>query len=243
MNYENLNLCDDMSSNYDWIRVLYGQSYQYPVKPGDQKWKEFKSSDEMYEACQIPDDVLLRMSTKDLVETCLNYPLISTLYAYNDLQKGFFSLAKRFNGFEELAKRKDSGSELMKVYDKMLPNSFGKNWSLERTGKFILEFTYIETLLAQRDIQSNLSMGEKKKLMSICLEKYYVKQKHTDIHDTHGIMNTVWVMGRIMEKQDEANNNVSSGYELARYAFIEQGLLTDLEVADDIVEQAKEYIR
>lgn len=218
--------------------LSYGQSYQYPVRPGDEKWKQFKTPDEMYEACQIPIDAISTMSTKDLVETCLNYPLINTLYVYNDLQKGFISLANKFNGFRELVQRKDSGSELMKIYDKMLPDKFDKNWPLEKIGKFALEFTYIETLLAQRDIQANLSVGEKKNLIVICLDKYESKQNHPDVHGTHGTMNTVWVMGRVMENQTKVAN-----YELAKYAFIEQGLLTDMKVADDIVAEAKEYIK
>lgn len=221
----------------------YGQSYQFPVRPGDENWKQFQTPNEMYESCQIPSHILSKMSTQDLVETCINYPLINTLYAYNDLQKGFLSIKMRFNGFEELVKRQDSGNELMKFYDKMNPEGFDKNWSIEKIGKFTLEFTYVETLLAQRDIQSNMSKEERKKLVTICLNKYKAKLDHADLHGTYCTMNTVWVIGRLMENQDGVKNNTNSEYELARYVFIEQGLLTDLKVSDDIIEKAREYIK
>ncbi|MEZ4970825.1 MAG: hypothetical protein R2814_14435 [Flavobacteriaceae bacterium] len=110
----------------------YGQSYNFPVRPGDEAWKAFNNSDEMYMASQVPNKILESMSTKDLVETCLNYPLIGTLYAYNDLQAGFDALRNKFNGIEELISRKDSGKELTKVYSNMSPEKYEDDWSDEK---------------------------------------------------------------------------------------------------------------
>lgn len=222
----------------------YAQPYSYPTRPGDDLWKTFENPDEMYRACQIPNGALKSMTTQDLVTTCLSYPLINTLYAYNDLQAGFDALKKKFNGFEELVKRNDSGIELMKVYSKMLPSAFDQKWSIERKGRFTLEFSYIETLLAQRDIQLTLSSTAKRELVAVSLEKYKMKQTHVDIFGTHGTSNTVWVIARIVQNQNIGNlNNTSSDYEMAKYAFVEQGLVVDFKVIDDILDKAKAYIK
>ena len=53
--------------------------WNYPVRPGEEKWASFKTRDEMLEALSIPDDVLGALSTDDLIELCLSYPI---LYLY-----------------------------------------------------------------------------------------------------------------------------------------------------------------
>lgn len=50
-------------------------AYNYPIKPGTSEWKTLTSHDQMQRVCQIPDATLKSMSTTDLIETCLNYPL------------------------------------------------------------------------------------------------------------------------------------------------------------------------
>ena len=37
--------------------------WDYPVKPGMEKWKQFTKTDEMIQACQIPEEVLNSIST------------------------------------------------------------------------------------------------------------------------------------------------------------------------------------
>lgn len=69
----------------------------------------------MVNASQVPLETLRSMSTAGLVETCLTYPLLSTILAHNDLQTGFQAVAGSFNGFQELLKRPDAGREVFKV--------------------------------------------------------------------------------------------------------------------------------
>lgn len=96
------------------------------------------------------------MTTTDLVTTCLDYPLIGTLFAYNNVQAGFNALAKGFNGIEELLGRKDAGTVLMQVYAKMVPENYDTNWCDVKKGDFSFQFFYIEIFLAQRNIQAPL---------------------------------------------------------------------------------------
>lgn len=86
--------------------------YQYPVTPEMEEWKTFQSLDEMIDACQIPNDILRHMSTENLIESVLDYPLAINLFAYDTPKEGIEKLSSYFNGLQEL-KIRDDAIELM----------------------------------------------------------------------------------------------------------------------------------
>lgn len=134
--------------------------YDFPVKPGTTDWATLKSTKEIYEATQIPTEILKNMTTEALVKTCLNYPNLLLMYAYNDFQKGFTELKNNFNGFQELMLRKDAGTELIKIYKQMNPMDLNKNWTSEQQGAFVIRFNYIEVIISQYLILNSLSEEE-----------------------------------------------------------------------------------
>ena len=82
-------------------------------------WKTFNTLEEMQEACQIPVDVLEKMSTKELAQICLSYPLAGNYLAYNDELRGVSAVIDGFNGFSELFRREDAADELLTLYEQM----------------------------------------------------------------------------------------------------------------------------
>ena len=81
------------------------EAFQYPVTPEMEEWAAFQSLDEMIKACQIPDDILSKMSTDELVEAVANYPLAVNVCAYDTPQEGIAHIKEYFNGLQELSKR------------------------------------------------------------------------------------------------------------------------------------------
>jgi hypothetical protein len=126
--------------------------YDYPVKPGTAEWKALGSHVEMLKVCQIPDSNLTRMSTADLLETVLNYPLFLDALAYNWPQQGFDAVSGQFNGLQELLKRPDAGTVLLAKYKAMDPKALGQDWTDLQKGGYAFKFMYIEMLLAQPTI-------------------------------------------------------------------------------------------
>lgn len=51
-------------------------AWDYPVKTGSKEWAKFESNKEKVDACQIPENILSVISTEDLLELILKYPLI-----------------------------------------------------------------------------------------------------------------------------------------------------------------------
>ena len=98
------------------------QSWDYPVKPGMEEWKQFQSNEEMVKACQIPENLFFCLSTNELTDLCLQYPLLSDIFAHNFLDNGLDVLFIDFNGIRELYKRSDVVSSLTKLYMEYIQN-------------------------------------------------------------------------------------------------------------------------
>ena len=152
-------------------------AYEYPIKPGTDEWKAFKSHDDMLKACQIPESTLKSMSTKSLVETVLEYPLFGDIRAYSSIQQGFEAVTSQFNGLSELLNRKDAGTELLAIYSKMNPQDIEENWGDIQKGAYIVSIANVEILLAQNKTLDNLNEIQLENLIVEARSKYTAKQQ------------------------------------------------------------------
>ncbi|MCR4598478.1 MAG: hypothetical protein K5678_05530 [Acetatifactor sp.] len=83
--------------------------YDYPIKPGTQEWIALPSVIERREACEIPQEILERMTTSALVESVITYPFfIDTIGAFNSFEEGLNWVATYFSGIDELLSRSDA---------------------------------------------------------------------------------------------------------------------------------------
>ena len=120
--------------------------WDYPVKPGMGQWQKFKSVDEMYQACQIPDNVLKQLDTESLVVICLNFPSTPIFPFFNYPQQAFMEYFSNFNGIRELFQRKDAGLYLTQRYALMSFSDFNPLWPLHRQGQFISHYIFVDRI-------------------------------------------------------------------------------------------------
>ena len=73
-------------------------------------WGQFETHFQKVEACTIPDSILCRLSTRGLVDACVNYPLLFDAFAYSSPVIGLKALYRQFNGLRELNGRTDKVS-------------------------------------------------------------------------------------------------------------------------------------
>ena len=135
--------------------------WDYPVKPGTEDWKQFNSHEEMVNACQIPDDVLVCLSTDKLTDLCLQYPMLLDIFAFNFLDNGLNQLFISFNGIRELYKRKDAAKSLTDRYmEKIQSLSFLENDEIEgiEKGKFSVSIWYLDALMSRIEVQDHENM-------------------------------------------------------------------------------------
>ena len=61
----------------------------------------------MLDHCQLPEECVKAMTTEQLFDTVLKYPLLIDILFYDDVISGISEVAKQFNGLDELLKRED----------------------------------------------------------------------------------------------------------------------------------------
>jgi len=166
-------------------------SWDYPVKPGSEKWRTYKTGQEMVEACQIPDDVLNKLSTQELVKIILDYPLLFDYMASNDERKGISFMIENFNGLKELSKRKDGTSELIRIYSEY-PILSGKiPFDIAKKTDYPYKIQFLEILIADDVFMAQLNNNEIIGLGKIVINKYGGKLDSPEIYSLYNIKKTL----------------------------------------------------
>ncbi|MDD2362384.1 MAG: hypothetical protein PHV32_04305 [Eubacteriales bacterium] len=157
-------------------------AYEFPITPKKtpEKWKTFQSHQEMIDAIQIPGHQLKDMSTEGVIESCINYPLYGNMMLHDSFLMGFRIQLNNFNGLQELYKREDSATKLIKIFESINLKK------LKKTENSSLRYRYICFMIAQDEIISQLSHEQKMKLLStITSQNKEIIEKHSDVFSQH----------------------------------------------------------
>lgn len=175
-----------------------GVTWDYPVRPGSKEWLNIKEYSKRLEQLNIPNDILTRISTKQLVKTCLNYPQIELIFTRNDLITGMSYVSTLFNGFVELSKRKDAGIELMRVYQRFEPFEYQK---MEKSARIQhkKDFIVIELLLSSPVVLNNMHKETRIELLRESYQMYEKKANHWDKFYPEQISPNLLIMAHILE--------------------------------------------
>ena len=230
-----------------WIDLTSGFAqkandvYDFPVKRGTDQWNALKSYQEKRDACALPESLLSTMSTKGLIETFLNYPLLGDLMVFSSPQEGIQKLQENFNGARELLKRKDVAPLLLEKYTSMNPAGATPLSSLEKKGEYSFKIMAIEILLAQENILAALDARNRKILLSLAQEKLNTKKKDQEVYGGLSYSTTGWIMARIL-KQSHYPPALNSLRDEKYKFFTDQGVVADYAVLDNVVSQTKLYL-
>ncbi|MBF8186829.1 hypothetical protein ITP53_13965 [Nonomuraea sp. K274] len=176
------------------------EPYPFPVRPGTPEWARLKTREARIRATQLPDGMAAAMTTDDLVSTVLDYPLLSEALAFNSVQRGFETVAARFNGFSELLRRRDAGPALLSRYaalDVHVPTSA----DLLAAGTHVVDVWRLETLLAQPEVLGTLSAGETASALRTAHQTYAVKQAE-QAYGPAGLEPTATLLGRALATRE-----------------------------------------
>jgi len=213
-------------------------SWDYPVKPGMEKWSQFKSMDEMYQSCQIPDAILKRLDTESLVDISLSFPAPPVFPLFNTPQEAFMIYYDNFNGIRELFNRKDAGQYLLKKYSMMSLSDFNPLWPMYRQGQFISHYKFVEAILSQSQIIESLDTNGRKALLNEAIRKLDEKKSMNDLFGGSSLEINTWIIGRVLYSE---NKLVLQGFsQESIQTSIESGLLLDIDV-NTLYQEAKSY--
>ena len=214
------------------------QAYVYPVEAAKDKPEDVR-----IEMFKIPDQVLHRLSTEALINSCLDYPGIGLVWAFNSLQQGFDHVSSMCNGFDELWKRGDKFQALYSLYQQKNPDrgDWNSHTDLEN-GRYMFEINYVELILSQYEILHGLSVSEKTELFQLALDN---QKKKIDLIQYYGsgMETTIAILGRMMYLDNyeplvqEYNND---GMMFLAVAFIS---ISNYDVVNKIMSLSEDYLQ
>ncbi len=185
--------------------ILYAQEskvWDYPVHAGTVQWSKLQSAQEKLNILNVPDQLLVNMTTVDLFKSCLDYPYKTLFLTQDDIQKVCYYIRNIFNGFQELEKRDDTIKELLKIYQGMNPREINTLESTLEQGAFTFQFSFIEILISQRPLLAHLSQNNLISLLKKSLYVYEEKNDEIEIYSIYGLTTTCLILGRILEQSN-----------------------------------------
>lgn len=224
------------------LKSQTNQVWDYPIKPGTERWKQLKNHKEKVDVCQIPDSILANLSTNDLIEICLQYPLLIDILAFNNTQDGVNKIKSNFNGFNELLNRNESGKLLIKKYSKIDPLDIDESWSYKEIGALSFKCIMFELFLSQHEIIQKLDIMDKKTLVKELLKKQERICNRKDIYGGISHMSIAFTMSRIVWSEKDSNN-FYQGDNSKLSKFIKQGTFHDQELLPDILLIGSEFAK
>jgi hypothetical protein len=205
--------------------------WDYPVKPGTEEWASFTTGQQMVDACQVPNEILEELSTRELIEICMNYPMLFIYTASNDERAGISYMVENFTGFKELSKRKDGLEKLITVYKNYpvlteVQNKLSKDFSTP------YKLPFLELLLSDDNFTKQLDAKISVDLGKLVLDKYERKLENTHVYSLYNVARTLLLGAIVMSKQQrselsqEQKNTIKSFID--NYSNAEPTLLTDI---------------
>ena len=214
-------------------------AWDYPVKPGSEEWYQLKTEKERISAVQVPEDILAKLTSEELVDLCIKFPLFGYYTAFNTPQDGFLIMVARYNIFGHLLSRKDAGKSLITAYRDAGMSGFR---TLPYSNEFwTIKLDYLELILAQRVIMQSLTSEEKVELLSEARKKFSEKIVDEGFSSLPGTQSSVRIMAGILDIEEYQELLFSSNRQIITQ-FIQTGMLGDVSLFDKIVKMADNYI-
>jgi hypothetical protein len=177
--------------------------WDYPVKPKTEEWRKLKSPVEIYQALQIPEEILSEIDTEALIQVCLGYPAPTVLFFHKTPQQCFEAFYQQFNGIRELMSRKDAVRSLLNKYAQMSLDDFNPLWALEDQGRFVHKFYFVELFLVQPQVQELLTMSERELLLRESIKKFDLKLERHDLFGGNSLSPTAWLMAKLLHAEEK----------------------------------------
>ncbi|MDR1259562.1 MAG: hypothetical protein LBK65_09875 [Tannerellaceae bacterium] len=226
--------CDDDNERYDYreepgaeyLALIHDlleamnmprpvDAYCYPVYPGMASWADVKTFDDRLAATQIPQSIVERQSTQAVLQDIWEYPLLGNIDIFSfgsPYELMFDSYFAKNNAYNELRTRRDAADCILVRMERINPSA---------TMDMIVSRAF-EVLIAQDEILSLFTAGQKKSLARYALEKLSVRVEYSSLPMLRSTLN---LLAKIMLSRNyppfvnELNNNEDLQH------FMETGML------------------
>lgn len=144
----------------------------------DEEWEKLDTQEEMIAACQIPDKLLKKFSTDELLKLTEDYPMLGNIYVGDTMKDGFRYIVDSFNGLQELLARDDCLDVVYKEYDKLtFPEYERIDYSEYKTEEELV--AYVNEIL-QNDEMLKIALEDAKSSLVCDLLEMIMLEKTTE---------------------------------------------------------------
>ena len=169
----------------DYSIVLLNDDESFSID--SEKWDKIQDHTIKTKLFDLSKEKLKNISTNELIEVCLNYPLLIDMFAYNSLDEGFEAVKNQSNAFYELTLRKDSSKCLLNIYQN---TTFPSKSNYDKTKQEnnlelcddLFKATSLEVIISQNVFVSQLSENELEIMAKSAKEKLSYKQNNKEIY-------------------------------------------------------------
>ena len=171
----------------------------FQIFPGTSEWGKLESGAEMWEVCQLPENMLRELSTEELIEACIEFPMAYDFTAFNN-ERGFISrMIDDFNGLSELRKRNDAILKMNEAYQKMeYTDKTIEDEELSEDIKCLgLTIAYWELIMSDRKFMDKMTLEERESLRSVAEQKYQMKLDHPDYFGLRNIEHSLLICAEL----------------------------------------------
>lgn len=156
--------------------------FDFPFTVDDSEWRSYKSAEDRMKALQIPEELLPKIPTKELLDICLDFPYIMDIYSANKLQDGYKWLFDKFNGFSEFIGRKDAPSVLLEKVKSGLNKSVNTaNVLYKRKLFYATQHLLTELMIVDDPILNQLTSIQKEQLIAALSNNSKIRSQYSSV--------------------------------------------------------------
>lgn len=143
----------------------------------------------IFEAFEIPADVLKKMSTKGIIQSYAEYPFFNDMNIYPSWRSYVENVFRNMNIAKELMGRKDAGQTLLELYKAFSDGCVSEGKSPQ----------YVSVLVSVPEICSTLSDAEKKAFVAEVLRKDALCQQFYGDGTARANSSLMYVCGKLLQ--------------------------------------------
>ncbi|MDZ7900935.1 MAG: hypothetical protein U5N85_23275 [Arcicella sp.] len=215
-------------------------TWDYPIKPGTEKWKSYQNTPDIVRDLQMPEKLLKSINTKELLEICLKYPFLRNYTASDSPYQGMNGVINSFNGFKELTERKDISINMIEYYK---TKRISEIEVIDSKGGFTFDYCAFELLLCSDNIMSKFSNEERIFLLKLLMKKLNEKAGYDMYFGDFGKMTSAFVANKFAivlgKKETKSDDKMQSSKNL----FADKMIMSDLKVVDLILSDVTTFVQ
>ena len=184
-----------------FVLTVFAQE-KFPSRDS-KEWNDLTVA-QRWQAVNIPEDKLSKMSTNDLIEHCVNFDFMWDIFNYPNYGIGLNVVIENHNGLRELLNRKDAGKLIFDFYKKIDLNKITEISESADRGEFVAKSFFLELFLSHPNILNQFQGNEKELIKFIlrthdtCLEINAKTRK--DFYCGYAIGTKALAIGRALDR-------------------------------------------